>query len=142
MHVQPYLFFDGRCQEAIDFYRQALGAEVLMQLPFSASPVPTSVPDQARDKIMHASVRIGETVISMSDGHCAGNPSFQGFSLSLTVGDDQEARRLFAAVADGGAAVMPLEETFFASSFGMATDRFGVAWMVMCPKAGSTTPPA
>jgi PhnB protein len=133
MQVQPYLFFDGSCQEAIDFYRTVLGAEVLMQMAFKDSPVPTSQPSVPGDKVMHACLRIGETQVMMSDGMCGGKPAFQGFSLSLTLTDDAEAERLFAALADGGAVNMPLAKTFFASSFGMVNDRFGVSWMVMVP---------
>jgi PhnB protein len=131
MQVQPYLFFDGRCQEAIDFYRQALGAEVLMQMAFRDSPEPTMAPPEAADKVMHAALRIGETQVMMSDGMCGGKPAFNGFSLSLSPPDDAAAQRLFAALADGGAVNMPLTKTFFASSFGMVNDRFGVPWMVI-----------
>jgi PhnB protein len=135
MHIQPYLFFDGRCQEAIDFYRQALGAEVGMVMLFKDSPVPESVPPGGDNKVMHASLRIGETVVLMSDGMCKGNPLFQGFSLSLSPTDDAAAQRVFAALADGGVVIMPLAKTFFASSFGTLTDRFGVSWMVMVESA-------
>ncbi len=131
MKVQPYVFFDGRCQEAIDFYRQAVGAEVLMQMAFKDSPEPTMASPEAADKVMHASLRIGETEVSMSDGMCSGNPSFQGFALSVTVPDDAAAERVFTALGEGGKVNMPLTKTFFASSFGMLNDRFGVAWMVM-----------
>jgi PhnB protein len=131
MQVQPYLFFDGRCQEAIDFYRQTLGAEVLMQMAFKDSPEPPMAPPGADDKVMHACLRIGETEVMMSDGMCGGNPTFQGFSLSVSPADDAAAARVFAALAVGGAVNMPLAKTFFASSFGMVNDRFGVSWMVM-----------
>jgi PhnB protein len=131
MQVQPYLFFDGRCQEAIDFYRQVLGAEVLMQMAFKDSPEPAMAPPEAGDKVMHACLRIGETQVMMSDGMCGGKPAFQGFSLSLSPSDDAAAQRVFAALGDGGAVTMPLTKTFYASSFGMVTDRFGVPWMVM-----------
>jgi PhnB protein len=131
MQVQPYLFFEGRCQEAIDFYQQALGASVVMQMLYKDSPVPTAQPPEAGDKVMHASLRIGETEVFMSDGRCGGTPAFQGFALSLALTNDAEATRVFAALADGGAVNMPLGKTFFASSFGMLNDRFGVAWMVM-----------
>jgi PhnB protein len=133
MQVQPYLFFDGRCQEAIDFYHQVLGAEVLMQLAFKDSPVPTNQPPETSDKIMHACVKIGESQLFMSDGMCGGAPSFQGFSLSLSMKDDADAARVFAALGNGGKVNMPLGKTFFASSFGMVADRFGVNWMVMVP---------
>jgi PhnB protein len=131
MQVQPYLFFDGRCQEAIDFYRQALGADVVMQMAFKDSPVATSQSPGQDDKVMHACVKIGSTEVFMSDGMCGGAPSFKGFSLSLLVKDDAEAARVFAALGDGGAVTMPLGKTFFATSFGMVNDRFGVGWMVL-----------
>jgi PhnB protein len=131
MQVQPYLFFEGRCQEAIDFYRKALGAEVLMQMPFKDSPIAASAPPDAGDKVMHATLRIGETQVLMSDGRCSGAPTFQGFSLSLSQPDDATAQRVFAALGDGGVVNMPLAKTFFASSFGMVNDRFGVPWMVI-----------
>jgi PhnB protein len=131
MQVQPYLFFEGRCQEAIDFYREALGAEVRMVMHFKDSPVPAQVPPEAGDKVMHACLRIGETEMLLSDGRCGGTPAFQGFSLSLSPADDAAAERVFAALGNGGVVGMPLAKTFFASSFGMVTDRFGVGWMVM-----------
>jgi PhnB protein len=131
MQVQPYLFFEGRCQEAIDFYSRTLGATIAMQMAFKDSPEPTAQPPDAGDKVMHASVRIGETEVFMSDGRCSGAPTFQGFSLSLNPADDAAAASLFTALADGGTVTMPLAKTFFASSFGMLIDRFGVGWMVM-----------
>jgi PhnB protein len=131
MQVQPYLFFDGRCQEAIDFYCLVFGAEVRMVLLFKDSPVPTSAPPGAGDKVCHACLRIGETEVLMSDGMCKGSPAFQGFSLAVSPADDAAAAAVFAALGDGGTVTMPLAKTFFASSFGMVTDRFGVGWMVM-----------
>ena len=134
MQVQPYLFFDGRCEEAIEFYRKALGAEVTMLMRFKDSPVPQEpgmCPPGAGDKVMHLSFRIGDTTVLASDGRCAGRPSFQGFSLSLTVPNDAEAERRFAALADGGQVQMPMTQTFFSSGFGMVADRFGVSWMLL-----------
>jgi PhnB protein len=134
MQVQPYLFFDGRCEEAIEFYRRALGAEVTMLMRFKDSPEPQGqdcmVPPGAGDKVMHTSLRIGDTTVLASDGRCQGRPSFQGFSLSLTAPDEAEAERLFASLADGGEVQMPLSKTFFSSRFGMVADRFGVSWMI------------
>ena len=133
MQVQPYLFFDGRCEEAIEFYRRALGAEVIMLMRFKESPEPHEhrmVPPGAGEKVMHASFRIGETTVSASDGQCQGQPNFQGFSLSLTVSDVAEADRLFAALADGGQVRLAPTKTFFSPRFGMLADRFGVGWMV------------
>ncbi|MGO8918335.1 MAG: VOC family protein [Stellaceae bacterium] len=131
MQVQPYLFFDGRCEEAIGFYRKTLGAEVGMLMRFKDGPERGMVPPGAAEKVMHASLRIGETTLMASDGKCLGQPMFQGFALSLDVPSDAEAERLFAALSDGGQVQMPLTKTFFASSFGMVADRFGVSWMVI-----------
>ena len=134
MLVQPYLFFDGRCEEAVDFYRRALGAEVemLMRMKDSPDPHPSGMlPPDSGDKVMHVSFRIGDTTVMASDGKCAGKPNFQGFSLSLTARDAAEADRLFAALADGGQVQMPLGKTFFSPRFGMVADRFGVSWMVI-----------
>jgi PhnB protein len=131
MQIQPYLFFDGRCEEAIAFYGRTLGAKVDMILRWKDSPEPCPggfVPPP--DKVMHAAVRIGDTVMLASDGECAGNPSFKGFALSLTAADHAEAERMFAALGDGGQVQMPLGKTFFSPSFGMVADRFGVSWMV------------
>ena len=134
MHVQPYLFFDGRCEEAIEFYKSALGAKVEMLLRFKESPEPPApgmVPPGSGDKVMHTSFRIGDTTVMASDGRCQGEPSFQGFSLALTAADEAEAERLFAALADGGQVQMPLAKTFFSPRFGMVADRFGVSWMIV-----------
>ena len=128
MQVQPYLFYNGRCDEAIEFYRTAVGAEVVMLMRFKDSPEPTSHGDA--DKVMHATVRIGDTTVHVSDGRCSGQLDFQGFALSLTVRSDAEAERFFAALGDGGQVQVPLAKTFFSSKFGMLTDRFGVLWMV------------
>ncbi len=136
MLIQPYLFFDGRCEEALDFYRRAVGADVEMLMRYRESPDPPPpgmVPPGSEDKVMHASLRIGDTVVMASDGCNAGRPSFQGFSLSLSVGDEAEADRVFAALSDGGQVQMPLGTTFFSPRFGMLTDRFGVGWMVIVP---------
>jgi PhnB protein len=131
MIVQPYLFFDGRCDEALEFYRSKLGAEVTALVRFKESPDPNSCPPGAGDKVMHSNFRIGETTLMASDGQCQGQPSFEGFSLSLTAPNEAEADRLFAALADGGKVQVPLAKTFFSPSFGMLVDRFGVPWMVI-----------
>jgi PhnB protein len=129
--VQPYLFFGGRCEEAIEFYRKAVGAEVEMLARFKESPEPNpELPDCFDDKIMHSTIRIGETSFMASDGMCEGNPNFEGFSLSITVPDEAEAERIFNALAEEGLVTMPLEKTFWSPKFGMLSDRFGVGWMV------------
>lgn len=136
MLIQPYLFFDGRCEEAIEYYKKSLGAEVTMLMRFKDSPEPPrdAAPDSG-NKIMHAALRIGETTVMASDGSCLGNPRFEGFSLSLSAASDAEAERVFKALADGGQVHQPLIQTFFSSRFGMLADRFGVNWMVMVPQA-------
>ncbi|HEY3180120.1 MAG TPA: VOC family protein [Casimicrobiaceae bacterium] len=133
MHVQPYLFFDGRAEEAIEFYRSALGAEVITLLRFKDSPEPQPpgmVPPGAENKVMHSSFRIGDTTVMASDGECLGKPTFQGFSISLTVPNEADAERLFSVLGKGGQVQMPLAKTFFSPRFGMVADRFGVSWMV------------
>ena len=134
MQVQPYLFFDGRCEEALDFYRKTLGAEVTGLMRFKDSPEPMppgAIPPGAENKVMHAAVRIGDTTVMASDGRCMGKPNFQGIALSLTMPNDAEAERVFASLSDGGQVQMPLAKTFFSSRFGMVGDRFGVGWMIL-----------
>jgi PhnB protein len=134
MQVQPYLNFDGRCEEALEFYKRALGAEITMLMRFKESPEPCEdgmVPPGGEDKVMHSSFRIGDTTLMASDARCGGRPSFQGTSLALTVADDAEAERRFAALAEGGQVQVPLTKTFFSSSFGIVADRFGVPWMIV-----------
>lgn len=131
MQVRSYLFFDGRCDEAIEFYRNKLGAEVTALMRFKESPDPSMCAPGTLEKVMHSEFKIGDTTVMASDGRCQGNPSFQGFALTLMAANDSEAERLFGALADGGQVQMPLEKTFFSSRFGMVADRFGVGWMVI-----------
>ena len=137
--IQPYLFFNGRCEQAVEFYRKALGAEVQMMMRYKESPEPPPpgmVPPGFENKIMHTSFRVGETTVMASDGCSAEKPSFQGFSLALSVRDETEADRVFAALSDGGQVRMPLAKTFWSPRFGMVQDRFGIGWMVSVPAAG------
>jgi PhnB protein len=133
MLVQPYLFFDGRCEEAIDFYRKAVGAEVEMLMRYKECPDPQAgtITPGTENKVMHSCLKIGEARVMASDGHCTGKPNFQGFSLSLTVANEAEADRAFKALGDGGQVQVPLTKTFFSPRFGMVADRFGVGWMVI-----------
>ena len=137
--VQPYLFFDGRCEEAIEFYKSALGAKVDMLMRFKDSPDPISpgmCPAGSENKVMHAAFRVGETLVMASDGMAGGKPEFKGFSLSVNAVDEAEADKLFAALGEGGQVQMPQAKTFFSPRFGMVADRFGVSWMVIVlPKA-------
>jgi PhnB protein len=138
MKVQPYLFFDGRCEEAIEFYRKALGAEVLMLMRFNESPDPPPpgmVAPGSENKIMHVAMRIGETEVMASDGRAMGKPEFKGVTLSLSASSEAEADRLFNALAERGQVQMPIGKTFFSPRFGMVADRFGVSWMVVVPQA-------
>jgi PhnB protein len=133
MDVQPYLFFDGRCEEAIEFYKKALGAKVDMMMRFKEcpDPQPGMTPAGAENKIMHASLHIGDTAVMASDGRCLGKPSFQGFALTINAKDVAEADKLFAALSEGGQVQMPMTKTFFSPRFGMVADRFGVGWMII-----------
>jgi PhnB protein len=134
MQVQPYLFFDGRCEEAIEFYKKAVGAEVEMVMRYRESPEPPPpgmCAPGSDNKIMHSSLRIGDAIVMASDGRCMGQPKFQGFSLSITAKNEAEAEKLFAALGDGGQVQMPLTKTFFSPRFGMVADKFGVGWMVI-----------
>lgn len=135
MPIQPYLYFNGRCEEAIAFYREALGAEVTLLMRFKDAPPDAGGAPENAEKVMHASIRIGETTLLLSDGRCQGSPSFEGFSLSLSPADDAEAERLWKALGVGGQVIMPFGPTFFASRFGMTTDRFGVPWMIVTAPA-------
>jgi uncharacterized glyoxalase superfamily protein PhnB/uncharacterized protein YndB with AHSA1/START domain len=138
MRVEPYLFFDGRCEEAIEFYKKTLGAQVAMMMRFKDSPEPQGadcVPSNP-EKIMHACLSVRGTNIMASDGHAKGNPKFEGFSLSFPAKDETEADRLFAALSNGGQVQMPLMKTFFSPRFGMVADKFGVSWMVIVSQPG------
>jgi len=131
--IQPYLFLDGKCEEAIEFYKRALGAEVKLLLRFKDSPEPPKPGCAPSDlnKVMHAQFQVGETMVMASDGRATGNPDFKGFALSLTVKTARDADKAFNALADGGKVEMPLAKTFFSARFGMVVDRYGVFWMVM-----------
>ena len=140
MQVTPYLMFDGRTEEAIEFYKKAVGATVEMMMRFKDSPEPPqpgTCGAGSENKVCHASLRIGGTSLMASDGRCMGKPAFQGFSLSLTVATPAEAERLFGALAEGGQVQMPLTKTFYSPSFGMVADKFGVSWMVMVRQEGA-----
>lgn len=136
--IQPYLFFNGSCEQAVEFYRKALGAEVQFTMRYKDSPEPAQpgmVPPGFENKIMHTSFRIGQTTVMASDGCSEGKPNFDGFTLALSVPDEAEADRVFAALANGGQVRMPLAKTFWSPRFGMVTDRFGLGWMVSVPGA-------
>jgi PhnB protein len=131
MQVQPYLNFNGRCEEALAFYGKALGAKIERVMHFKDSPDPSMVSPGSENKVMHSSFRVGDATVMASDGRCQGETNFQGISLTLTVPDEAEAEQRFTALSDGGQVQMPLTKTFFSPRFGMVADRFGVTWMVL-----------
>jgi PhnB protein len=138
MFVQPYLSFEGRAEEAIEFYKKAVGAKVTMMMRNKESPEQApGMPPNSGDKIMHCAMTIGDSVVMATDGSMSGNPKFGGISLTINADSDAEAKKLFNNLADGGQVTLPLNKTFFASSFGMVADKFGVHWMIM---AGPTNP--
>jgi PhnB protein len=133
MKIQPYLNFDGRAEEAIEFYKKAVDAKVEMLMRFKDNPQPPAPGHQApdvADKVMHASLRIGDSIVNASDGRCTGQAKFSGINLSLLVSTVAEAEKCFAALSDGGQVTMPLAKTFFSPKFGMLFDRFGIMWMI------------
>jgi PhnB protein len=133
MQVQAHLDFNGRCEEALEFYKKAIGAEVVMLVRFKDMPDPKPpgmIESQTAEKIMHARFRVGETVVLASDGRCTGKGVFEGIALSITADNEAQAERLFTGLADGGQVRMPLAKTFFSPRFGMLADRFGIGWMV------------
>lgn len=138
MQVQPYLFFEGRTEEALDFYTQAIGAQVTAKMRFGEAPPMdgsgegcAGMTPPPADKIMHSEFKVGNTSILASDGMCSGNTNFTGVSLALQVKNDAEAKEVFEALAKGGQIQQPLMATFFATSFGMVADKFGVGWMIV-----------
>ena len=135
MQVQPYLSFEGRCEEALEFYAKAVGAKVtmLLRMKDSPEPPPPGAQPAGSEKVMHCAFSIGDTVLMGSDGYCSGSSSFQGVTLSLSVASPAEAKKCFDALAEGGEVRMPLSQTFFSPAFGMLADRFGVQWMVNVP---------
>ena len=142
MQVQPYLFFEGRCEEAITFYRENLGAQVVMMMRYSENPEAgkaekpetasgCGIPPGSENKIMHSAFTIGDSMLMGSDGMCSGKPEFKGVTLSLTANDEQQAEKYFNALSNGGQVMMPMAQTFFAKRFGMVADKFGISWMVL-----------
>ena len=130
MLVQPYLNFDGRCDEALEFYKKAIGAKVGMLMRFKDAPDQSMISPGSENKVMHSSFQVGETTILASDGRCTGKANFHGIALSITANSEAEADKLFGGLAEGGQVNMPLSKTFFSPKFGMLSDKFGVGWMI------------
>ena len=133
MHAQIYLFFDGRTEEALDFYKKTLGVQVEMLMRYKDAPLEAKegCAPGTENKVMHSSFKLGDQRVMASDGYAKGNPEFKGFSLSLATKDEAEAEKLFAALGEGGQVQQPLIKTFFSPKFGMVQDKFGVGWMVL-----------
>ncbi len=131
MQVQPYLFFDGRCDEAIEFYKKAIGAKVGMLMRWKDSPDKSMCTASNADKVMHAQFQVGETAILASDGRNSGQPKFDGFALTIAVQNEAQADQMFGALGEGGQVTMPMSKTFFSPRFGMLADKFGVHWMIL-----------
>jgi PhnB protein len=131
MQVQPYLFFDGKCDEALEFYKKAVGANPTMLMRFKDAPDKSMITPGTENKVMHAQVEIGDAKVLMSDGRCQGKTNFQGFGLAISAKTEAEAEKMFAALGDGGQVMAPMSKTFFSPRFGMVTDKFGVLWMVL-----------
>ena len=134
MHVQPYLDFNGRCDEALEFYKKAIGAKVGMLMRFKDTPDKFMISPGSENKVMHAQLQVGDTIVMASDGRNSGKPNFQGIMLSISANTEAEADKIFNGLAEGGQVQMPLGKTFFAPRFGMVADKFGVGWMVIVPQ--------
>jgi len=136
MNVQPYLYFGGKSEEAIEFYKDAIGAKVEMLMHFKDLPddQKSMMKPGSENKVMHACIKVGDSPVFVSDGDCGGSPKFEGVTLTLNASDEAEAENLFGALGKGGQVQMPMAETFFATRFGMLADKFGVSWMVIAPK--------
>ena len=137
MQVQPYLFFEGRAEEALNFYKKVLGAknEMVMKYKDMPDPQPGSIPAGGENKVMHMNFNVGDSTIMGSDGFCGGAPKFEGFALTYNCKDEAEAQKIFKALSDGGQVRMPLAKTFFSPAFGMLADKFGLGWMIIVPQA-------
>ena len=134
MQVQPYLFFNGRADEALEFYKKAIGADVKMVMRWKDSPDKSMCTADNADQIMHSQFQVGETTIMASDGRSGGQPNFEGFALTIAAKDEASADKMFAALGDGGKVTMPMSKTFFSPRFGMLADKFGVGWMIIVEK--------
>ena len=131
MQVQPYLNFDGRCEEALEFYKKAIGAKVGMLMRFKDAPDESMITPGNANKVMHSQVQVGDSTVLMSDGRCTGKPNFHGVALTISAKTEAEVERIFNGLAEGGQVQMPLGKTFFSPRFGMLADKFGVGWMVL-----------
>ena len=135
MRVNPHLSFNGQCREAFTFYQKCLGAEIQMMMTWGESPMADQVGSELRDKIIHATLMVGETALSGGDGPADQYEAPRGFAVTIQINDPTDAERIFHELSDGGTVTMPIQQTFWAARFGMVVDRFGIAWMVSCGQA-------
>jgi PhnB protein len=131
MQVQPYLNFEGRCDEALEFYKKTIGAKVAMLMRFKDSPDKSMITPGSENKVMHSAVQVGDSMVLMSDGRCRGKANFHGIALTISAKTEAEAEQLFNGLAEGGQVTMPMAKTFFSPKFGVLADKFGVGWMVL-----------
>jgi len=131
MQVQPYLDFNGRCDEALEFYKKAIGAKVGMTMRFKDAPDKSMITPGSENKVMHTQFTVGDTTVMASDGRNSGQPNFNGIMLCITADSEGSADKLFNGLAEGGRVSMPMGKTFFAPRFGMVADKFGVGWMIL-----------
>ncbi len=134
MQLNPYLFFDGRCEEAFKFYEKLLGGQIKAMMTYEGSPAAEHVPPEWRKKIMHATLEVGGEAFMGADASPQHYKQPQGLSVSVSIDKVADAERIFHALAENGEVMMPLEKTFWAARFGMVRDRFGVPWMINCEK--------
>jgi PhnB protein len=135
MTPHPYLLFDGRCAEAFRFYAECLGGEVVMAMTYGGSPLAGMAPADWGDKILHATLRLGDQTLGGADPPPDRYHPPAGFAVTFDIDAPAEADRVFAALAAGGRIEVPIGETFWAARFGMLTDRFGIPWMINCGQA-------
>jgi len=135
MQLNPYLSFNGQCQEAFEFYQQCLGGNIQTMMTHGDSPIADQAPSEWRDKILHATLIVGQTTLMGADVPPDSYREPGGFSITIQINDSADAERIFRALSEGGTVTMPLQETFWAARFGMVVDRFGIPWMVNCGQA-------
>ena len=132
MQLNPHLSFNGQCEEAFKFYQQCLGGTIQMMMTHGDSPIADQVPSEWHGKIMHATLVVGQTILMGADFQPDHYQKPTGFSIGIQINDTAEAERIFNALSESGKVTMPLQQTFWATRFGMVVDRFGIAWMVNC----------
>jgi PhnB protein len=132
MHLNPYLLFNGDCNEALKFYEEKLGGKIEAKMTFAGSPAAEQMPPEWGDKVLHAAIVLGDTTVFASDAPPGHYEQPKGISVSISLNDKAKGEQIFNALAENGTTTMPFQQTFWASGFGMCVDRFGIPWMVNC----------